>query len=421
MKALHADPKTVRKVFTEKYIIPDFQRPYSWETDHCDKLWDDLITFFNEKESKDDKYFLGNLVVHASGDSYSVIDGQQRLTTLLLLIKALHQKAGVVKALEECIKVKDPLTSDLTNELRITSNVLDRDRDQLYDLIFKNGANTGETAKLKINFIRLRDKITDWWASVGESTDKLNELILVLLDQVVLLPIHCESEDDALIIFETINNRGMSLTDADIFKAKLHRNADSQKDALIKSWNSLSNHEWLFRVYMHILRAEKNDVSKEMALRSFFSPKVRLENWEKVMETIKLIHEADNNWNASDKVEILWRILQTYPNYYWYFPLFVYLNKYGICDDEGFRLDPAHEGDFANLMEETFKYFFIKGVVHNSVNAVKDTSFKVSAAIHHQDDYISEYKKNTQGDLEEFKRKIENLQYGRYLNGLVLL
>jgi len=49
------------------------------------------------------------------------------------------------------------------------------------------------------------------------------------------LPIHCESEDDALIIFETINNRGMSLTDADIFKAKLHRNSNAEKDKFIKA------------------------------------------------------------------------------------------------------------------------------------------------------------------------------------------
>src|SRR4051812_8803820 len=106
MKAISADPKTVRKVFSDKYTIPDFQRPYSWEIDQCDKLWDDIVSFYNEKKSSEDKYFLGNLVIHHSADQFSVIDGQQRLTTLLLLIKALHQKAGTVRALEECLKLK---------------------------------------------------------------------------------------------------------------------------------------------------------------------------------------------------------------------------------------------------------------------------------------------------------------------------
>jgi hypothetical protein len=72
-------------------------------------------------------------------------------------------------------------------------------------------------------------------------------------------------------------------------------------------------------------------------------------------------------------------------------------------------------------MRETFKFFFVKGVVHNSVNAVKDTSFKVCAIIEKGDDATFEYQKNSEADLDEFFRRIENRQYGRYLTGLVLL
>lgn len=421
MKAISADPKTVRKVFSDRYIIPDFQRPYSWETDQCDKLWEDLTTFYNEKKTSEDKYFLGNLVIHQNGEAFSVIDGQQRLTTLLLLLKALHQKAGTVKALEECIKLKNPLTSELTNELRINSLVIEKDREQLNDIIFQNGKDTSDSAKLKINYTRLSDKISEWWESVKNSTDKLNELILVLLDQVVLLPIHCGSEDDALIIFETINNRGMSLTDADIFKAKLHRNSATDKDKFIKIWNSLSNHEWLFRCYMHVTRANANDVSKEVALRSFFSNKERLQDWKSVVTSISLIHEVNSNWQGSDKAEILWTILQTYPNYYWNFPLIVFLHKHGEVKDGEFQLTKEATENYNKLCEATFKYFFLKGVVHNSVNAVKDTAFKVCASIVHDDEFTAEYEKNVGDDYAEFERKIQNKQYGRYLNGLVLL
>jgi len=421
MKAIHADPQTVRKVFTEKYIVPDFQRPYSWTIDQCDKLWEDLIDFYNGKNSRDDRYFLGNLVIHPTSEAFSIIDGQQRLTTLLLLIKALHQKAGVVKALEECIKLKNPLTSELTNELRISSNVLAQDREQLNDLIFYNGVNTPDNSKLKTNLTILSDKLGEWWNSVGNSTDKLNELILVLLDQIVLLPIHCSSEDDALIIFETINDRGMSLNDADIFKAKLHRNAGPEKDEFIKTWNSLTGHEWFFRIYMHILRAQADDAGKEGALRAFFSQKDRLKNWRPVMSTICKVNEANNTWEASDEVEILWKILQTYPNHYWNFPQFVFLNKYGRMNDGVFELPTEFEEAFAMLLRETCKFFFIKGVVHNSVNAVKDTAFKVCAIIEKGDDATGEYQKSSEADLEEFFRRIENRQYGRYQNGLVLL
>jgi Protein of unknown function DUF262/Protein of unknown function (DUF1524) len=421
MKALHADPKTVRRVFAERYTIPDFQRPYSWETEQCEKLWDDIELFYNEHRSKEDKYFLGNLVVHQDGESLAVIDGQQRLTTLLLLIKALHQRAGVVKALEECLKLKDPLTSELIDELRIISHVIAKDKEHLLDIVFGNGENSDPESKLKQSYSTLSGKVDQWWRSCGQSTDRLNTLILLLLDQVVLLPIHCGSEDDALTIFETINNRGMSLTDADIFKAKLHKNSGHERDKFILEWNALNNPEWLFRIYMHLRRADANDSGKEMALRSYFAGKDSLRNWNDVMRSLKLIHEVENNWEANDKVEILWSILHTYPNYYWNFPLFVYLHKHGSMTSEGFTIPPTLNSDFTNLVEETFRYFFLKGVVHNSVNAVKDTAFKVCAAIAQGDDYSSEYKKSIGDDRLEFKRRLENRQYGRYLNGLVLL
>lgn len=420
MKAIHADPKEIRKIFIEKYIIPDFQRPYSWDTEQCDKLWEDLSVFFIDKESKDDKYFLGNIVIYPDNDSYVVIDGQQRLTTLLLLIKALHQKAGTVKALEECLKIKDPLTSELTEQLRVNSLVLEKDREHLHDIIFNNGINIHDDCKLKNNYIHLDKNITDWWLSVNQSTDLLNQFILMLLDRVVLLPIHCGSEDDALIIFETINNRGMSLTDADIFKAKLHHSAQTERDSFIKQWNSLDNHEWLFRVYMHILRAKNGDTSKEPALRTYFSKNDRLKDWKSVMNSISLIYDIDENWSGSDDIYVLWNILFTYPNHYWNFPLFVYLHKYGSMSESGFSLPDAYSKQFHELLEQTFKYFFIKGVVHNSVNAVKDTVFKVCALIEKEDDYISEYYKNLGNDYDEFKRRLENRQYGKYHKGLIL-
>lgn len=423
MKAIHADPKEIRKIFSEKYIIPDFQRPYSWEKEHCDKLWEDIIDFYDNQTSKEDKYFLGNIVIHQSGDSFAVIDGQQRLTTLLLLIKALHSKAGTATVLEECLRIKDPLTSELTDTLRLDSLVADDDKKHLYDIIFNNGNKTPD-CNMKSNYVDLCKKIEDWWLKKDNSADCLNKLILCFLDQIVLLPIHCGSEDDALTIFETINNRGMSLTDADIFKAKLHHSAADDKDNFVKQWNLLDNHEWLFRVLMHVYRAKEGDSTKEIGLRPYFtdSSKNRFSDWKSVIDSLKLIHDVDNNWESSADINILWNILKTYPNYYWNFPLYVYLHKYGKYTDDNFVLDGEHNAAFLQLLEYTVKYFFIKGIVYNSVNYVKDTVFKVCVAIESDSDYLYEYAKTiTSNDITEFNNKINNKQYGRYLRGLVLL
>lgn len=423
MKAIHADPKELRKIFADKYIVPDFQRPYSWENEQCDKLWEDFIEFYESQNIKEDKYFLGNIVIHPLGDSFSVIDGQQRLTTLILFIKSLHSKAGTALVLEECLKIKDPLTSQLTNGLRLDSQVLENDKKHLYDVIFNNGDDTPD-CNLKRNYLYLGEKIDEWWKTKGNSTSELNKLILCLLDQVVILPIHCGSEDDALTIFETINNRGMSLTDADIFKAKLHNAAKEEKDTFVQQWKELGNHEWFFRILMHIYRAKEEDSGKEIALRSYFTStkKNRLADWNYVMRSLKMINNIESYWGPTAKINILWRILSTYPNYYWNFPLYVFLQKHGNFDGEEFSLPDEYIEEFHELIENTVKYFYIKGVVYNSVNAVKDTVFKVCVAIEQEKDYLSEYQKNlSKEDTEEFYRRLRNQQYGRYLRGLVML
>lgn len=423
MKAIHADPREIRKIFTDKYIIPDFQRPYSWDRDQCDQLWEDFIDFYENQTSKDDKYFLGNIVINPAGEALSVIDGQQRLTTLLLLIKAFHSKAGTAVVLEECLRIKDPLTSQLTDELRLDSHVIDDDKKHLYDIVFNNGDNTPD-CPLKANYTDFCDKIDEWWKLHNYSTDSLNRLILCLLDQIVLLPIHCGSEDDALTIFETINNRGMSLSDADIFKAKLHHAAGDKKDEFVKDWNALEDdHEWLFRILMHILRAKEGDSGKEIGLRPYFtnSAKNRFSDWESVMNSLKMIDNINNDWTPTPRINILWYILNTYPNYYWNFPLYVFLNKYGKFDGETYNLPKVHNEEFTQLLEYTVKYFFIKGVVYNTVNYIKDAVFKTCVAIEAEKDYLEEYKKITAVEIDTFNQRIKNRQYGRYLKGLVLL
>jgi len=420
MKAIHADPKEVRKLFVDTYLIPDFQRPYSWEVEQCEKLWEDITDFFDQRNDPNEKYFLGNLVIHPDGKEYHVIDGQQRLTTLLLLLKSFHMKAGVVVALERCLKKEDPLTAKLTNEMRVNSNVVNNDKNDLYDIIFNDGRGLSD-CRMKTNFEYFTSAISEWWLIRHNDAEVLNDLILTFLDQVVLLPIHCSSEDDALTIFETINNRGMSLTDADIFKAKLYAVSEN-KDKFIKEWQSLEEHEWLFRIHMHISRAKNNDYSKEIGLRSYFSDKSKLQlDYVYVMESIKL-YQSIWSWSGNTLISTLWSILDTYPNYYWNFPLYTFLRKHGSLDEyNNFCITDEKINEFSILIQEVFKFAYIKGIVYNSVNAIKDVIYKVCVLIWQEKDYLSELNKSYSGDLDEALRKIVNGDFGRYQRGFVVL
>ena len=421
MKTITAKPEDIRTIFSREYQIPMFQREYSWEQEQCETLWDDLIDFHNEKDKKD-KYFLGNIVVHPIDESekFSVIDGQQRLTTLLLLIRALFDNAGTVKALEECLKIKDKLSSELTNNIRLNSDVIEGDKKNLEKIILE-GRCDDENSRLYINYDMFKKKISDW--KQGKTSDELNKLILTFLDNVVLLPILCETEDDALNIFETINNRGLSLSDADIFKSKLYAGIESSKRSeFIDEWNELYDQEDLFRILMYICRAQENDISREKGLRSYFSSKTgRLQNPGDVMASLKKIN-AILDTKTGIYNDSLWNILENYPNKYWRYPLYVFLHKYMIWkEDCELYLPEEHYEEYKKLVMLTTAYYFVKGVVYNSVNTVKDTTFKVCAKIENNDNYLSEYIDNMGNDLKIFYDKLESADLGRCKRGIILL
>ena len=421
MKTITAKPEDIRTIFSREYQIPMFQREYSWEQEQCETLWDDLIDFHNEKDKKD-KYFLGNIVVHPIDESekFSVIDGQQRLTTLLLLIRALFDNAGTVKALEECLKIKDKLSSELTNNIRLNSDVIENDKKNLEKIILE-GRCDDENSRLYINYDMFKKKISDW--KQGKTSDELNKLILTFLDNEVLLPILCETEDDALNIFETINNRGLSLSDADIFKSKLYAGIESSKRSeFIDEWNELYDQEDLFRILMYICRAQENDISREKGLRSYFSSKTgRLQNPGDIMASLKKIN-AIIDTKTGIYNDSLWNILENYPNQYWRYPLYVFLHKYLIWKKDGeLYLPEEYYEEYKKLVMLTTAYYFVKGVVYNSVNTVKDTTFKVCAKIENNDDYLSEYIDNMGNDLKIFYDKLKSADLGRCKRGIILL
>ena len=224
-------------------------------------------------------------------------------------------------------------------------------------------------------------------------------------------------------IFETINNRGLSLSDADIFKSKLYAGIESSKRSeFIDEWNDLYDQEDLFRILMYICRAQENDISKEKGLRSYFSSKTgRLQDTAKVMDSLKkinaILYTKTGMYNDS-----LWNILESYPNQYWRYPLYVFLHKYLIWKEDGeLFLPEEYYEEYKKLVMMTTAYYFVKGVVYNSVNTVKDTTFKVCAKIENEDDYLSEYIKSMRDDLKIFYNKLESADLGRCKRGIILL
>ena len=150
MSKLNIDQKSVYELFSNKktnFLIPDYQRPYAWGEAECQTLWDDLFLFSfpddncDKFDSDSDEYFLGPIVTFKNEKGLmEIIDGQQRLTTLMLLLRAFYDIYGNMKddksiktskRIEQCIWKTDEFGDANKNILKINSEVAtDDDKDE---------------------------------------------------------------------------------------------------------------------------------------------------------------------------------------------------------------------------------------------------------------------------------------------------
>lgn len=302
MSKLNVDQKTIMDLLSDKkadFLIPDYQRPYAWNEEQCHTLWDDIFSFSfpdNNYETFDenDEYFLGAIVAYKNDQGKSeVIDGQQRLTTLMLILRAFYDKFGNMKdrnsiltreRIEKCIWKTDTFGTADKNTLKIDSEVAtDNDKEEFLELLRTGVVKQGGKSQYVLNYQFFQTMIDKF---LQEFPSFFPYLPARILGNCILLPIEAESQDTALRIFSTLNDRGLPLSDADIFKAQFYKFYGSlgKKEEFIADWKKLeeiSNSifrpiigtpmDELFARYMYFLRAkEGNKSSTTEALRKFY-------------------------------------------------------------------------------------------------------------------------------------------------------
>ena len=298
-KQLNAEQKTVSQVFTDckkAFLIPEYQRPYSWERDECRTLWDNLYEFafpndtIADFDADEDNYFMGTILFFKNGSKeYEVIDGQQRIVTFMLMLRAFCEAFGsaqdesikkVRQKIEECIWKFD--NDDNKESLKLRYEVIaDEESDELKKILTTGKPTDKNKSNYSVNYRLFKRWIEDLNA---EKPGYLIYLVRRILNNCVLLPIETDSQNTALRIFTTLNDRGRPLDDADIFKAQfykyyLNRGSD-EKDKFVERWKDLAelcNRNFhprkdtpiddLFRRYMYYLLAKnetKNDTFPDM-------------------------------------------------------------------------------------------------------------------------------------------------------------
>ncbi len=407
MISLTAEQKTIEGIFgspNETYVIPMYQRPYSWGFDQLYELYKDLMSAYNE----DEPYFLGNIIMARSKDysndgKSSVVDGQQRIITIWTLIKVLSLYLPDINSLQRALYVvpwsgKDQLP-------KIESKIFENNDDDAIDAIFKYDKEKIESRYKAvatsdgINERKCESKVEyallyfyQQFVALKDDKFDLAGFAQFLMRRVTMLPIvqsadgQEDAENKALTIFETINNRGMDLEDADIFKARLYDSAytKEQREEFIAMWVDFKadcdelklSVDDIFRYYSHIIRGRQRITSNEKRLREFFSNEpfspLKTLNYKEVLEDLNKILSILKYMNKergdSNDVGIWLQIVNAYTNQYPTYALVVYLYYNNVDTDE-------EKHRFISFLQSLIRYCFYMGsttsVKFNIYNMIK--------------------------------------------------
>ena len=389
--SLRAEQKSINSIYAggdEVYVIPNYQRPYSWGKDVCYQLYSDITDAFLSK----DDYFIGNIVMAKGMDDKkrpNVVDGQQRLITLWLFLKVLTLLHPEKNRLKRTLVVESLLSDE--DEPRIFSKVYEhKDQDNIATVLgytlgdfkkryeeyadSKGNIHIGECSRIEANALYIYKWLSEFYVRLNDSA-KNEEFLMFFLEHVYLLPIELEDQtledaaSKALTIFETINNRGQSLEDSDIFKARLYEQAQKahKENDFIAQWLEFTNAcqdmnmtvDDLFRYYYHILRGKDGQTNNESGLREYFTgtgnSALSIRTYDEIIEDLNyiiyFISWMQSQKNAQSPYGRWLQVLDLYTNQYPKYALVNYLYYYGFEDSEY----------LLSFIEMLVRYYYYRG------------------------------------------------------------
>ena len=395
---------------SKPFVIPEYQRPYAWTEEQVETLFEDLweFTTISGGVERESSYFLGSVVSYENENGeQEIIDGQQRITSLFLLLRAIYTKLvatpesertaeanNFIGKIEPTIWRTDKLTGtvDFKNIL-LTSRVVNNEGNEILRTILESG-KTDENAKdnYSRNY-RYFQKLFDRHST--ENPLMIYQFIYAVLNQAILLPITADTQDTALTIFSTLNDRGLPLSDADIFKAKIYNQLEVEaKKVFIERWKDLDEQatdanesiQQLFYYNMFYYRALDQDTNTTTpGVRKYYSAnkferlykKELLDTLFIILNLWKVINKGEEiegeAWSKNNKIKQTLDILTSYPNEFWKYPVVIYY----VC----YRNEEFFETRFARFLNKLLMELMTKYLMMPTINAVKPDILKLNSAI----------------------------------------
>lgn len=281
MKDLDGKTISVGSLLTGDFFfrVPEYQRPFSWDMDNFDDLIDDIITASQEQE-----YFLGTLVLHHQQDQghYDIVDGQQRLTSLMVLLACLRD-------LIDEPEYKKPLNDKILQPANVVDGIPEKvrlevkDREVFTEIVLTEGGTLPELNRNRPEPEgRYVDAVTAFKSKLAVlSQDEIKNIITFVSQKCIVIYLATSNFDDAFRLFTIVNDRGKQLRRIDILKAMNIAPAvitqPTVRDRVAQQWEDYEKElgESTFESVFHLVRLAilkdkpQGDLLKEFEKRIF--------------------------------------------------------------------------------------------------------------------------------------------------------
>lgn len=394
-ETFHPENKTIFSLLAcdAIYSIPNYQRQYSWDDDKLSDLWNDLFDSFSN--NPDENYFLGSVVVIDDGKGrHAVVDGQQRITTLMILFNVLAKTfpevnadstevlSGDLEAINRmiyfdsknnrlCLQVDPNYNTDFDQTIIKVENYDDlfypRQADLKKDIPKYKFINTAKYFYDKLNAL-----------NNAEGLKVLGDFVKYILYKTNIIKITCTNEAFAIKLFLVLNDRGMDLSPSDIVKSYiLDRYSPSDQDYDYKC--NVFNTNWkkieqqcndndikiddfiVYYEYYKLMRNPKRQVTEE--LRDIIKQERDIDCL--VNELSVFSNHVAQVYRSTDPVIYSLR----------YLPWQSYVITALAC---AFHVDYKERDELFSAMQ---RFFYISWISGKTLNGIKQTSFNLIAAI----------------------------------------
>lgn len=332
---IESSDTNIESLFTSDFLkIPEFQRPYSWDDENLEDFWNDVV------QSEGEEYFIGSMVLFKSGrQEFGVVDGQQRLTTITILICVIRNflkdlgNIELAKGLHSLIERAD--RDSVTRYVVMTETSYPYFAEEIQKFGSKDFETRPKTEEKRLYasygfFSKKVDKLLeavdiDSTVFKDNKTEEKISRLRELRDAVLflsLIRIELDNEDDAYLIFETLNTRGKDLALTDLLKNHFSKSIRSKSSVNFskENWNRLlstlnrSNididpdtfftHSWSSRFEATTQQKAYKKIKTAVTLRN---AKDQLKKFVEDAEHYVALFNPENGWEK-DQLEIVFSL-----------------------------------------------------------------------------------------------------------------